>query len=123
LGSDDVVILQSGQPKLGDTLDSTFTSLANLLHMGLRFVLILGVGNIADRFTSSDLFLSGLDLSRDDLLTTVIQRCVLSCELIDDRLLDKFKGLSIAMYVLFSRSRESPAEIHFRSSHAQSGYL
>jgi hypothetical protein len=79
--SNDLVVLQGGQPELGNTLDVGLVArLINLFNTSLLIVLVR-VRDIADGLTGSDLLLSGLSLSGDDLLSSSVERSVSGGEL------------------------------------------
>jgi hypothetical protein len=81
--ADDLVVLEGGQPELRNTLDvGLVTGLVDLFDTGL-VVLILRVGHVANGLTGSDLVLSRLGLSGNDLLSSSVERCV-SCGVLRD---------------------------------------
>lgn len=81
--ADDLVVLEGGQPELGNTLDvGLVTGLVDLFDTSL-VVLILRIGHVADGLTGSDLVLGRLGLSGNDLLSSSVERCV-SCGVLRD---------------------------------------
>jgi len=74
--SNDLVVLQGGQPELRDTLDVGLVArLVDLLDTSL-FLVLLRVRDVTDGLTSGDLLLGGLSLSGDDLLSSGVKRSV-----------------------------------------------
>lgn len=82
--TDDLVVLEGGQPELGDTLDiGLLARLVNLLDTSL-VILVLRVGYITGGFSGSDLVLGGLGLSGDDFLSSSVERSVTGSELYEN---------------------------------------